>query len=604
LELVFVIRAIRRYWYLAVAGALGALLMVLAWGPSRQLGYESEAWLLISPPGEQVFTASITDRAVQNQLFLLGSTLLAEQVTDRVDTTLSPAQVRSATTFEQIPGSDIVRVVANAPTPEEARDIADGYVDGYLDMQRSELEAGQQTEMATLEAAIEETTGQLEEVDAEIEDALAPYLQDGGEGTPTIDQVSPTLATQRQILLDRYFELVRSRRETEIAARGTNISGLIVQRASEAVPDTGGAGPLTAVLAVFAGGFVGILAAVALSRMSPRVLDNEEVSAIVARPVTALMDGHGRPQPAALLRGDAPPWVDRTTRALSVRLETRSPADTALCVVVTGAQRPAGVTTLALALARRFVTDGSTVLLVDADDTEPRISDLTGEPALAHHQLIDPDQALNLGPEAHGGGPAVVELSQDRGMRRSDLATLLERARAQADVVVVDAGTLLETAGAVDLARASDVVVLAVPTRHQRTDQLKLATQVLDSTLVDVVVVATSPRRRRSRRPGASPAPKSTTAAGSASENAPDDHQDEVSAGDDESVGAGTDPGSTTSSRNASYSSLIRSQPNRSWAAVAAPRLPPLVTASSSAAARRPDRRCRRESRRRPGSTR
>lgn len=516
MELVYITRAIRRYWWVTVLGALLGLVAGILLGGGGGQTYEAQSRVLVAPPGGDSFGGTATDRYVQNQILVFDSDALAEAVAEEIDG-LSPSDVRSAVTFEQIPGSDILFINVSASSPELAQSIANGYVDAYFAATRAQLDDSQQPDLEAIEDAISDVEAALLIVDQRIEEVLAPFLNvPEGVEVPTISQVSPTLDTERQALLDQYFQLLSSRNEVALGAQ-TRVGSQVVQRAGlPTVPVAEGislllvAGPLAGLMA-------GALGAVALARSSNRILDEDEAESVLGMPVAAVI-----PRDRALaaqrrdLAGPTPPSVAPVVHELCVRAEASAVSGPALTVVVGGADQHAGSTTIALAMARHFASLGSQVLLVDADGNDPELSTLAGEGVSGVRLLLseDPAKALPSGRTdrsrpRHPWMRTVVsgmrfsglgEASDGQAIRRQDVATLLERAADHAQVVVIDAGTLMDAASNVALAQLADVVVLALPLKRQRRSTLEVTIRQLAirGALLPVMMGAGVPKARRS----------------------------------------------------------------------------------------------------------
>ena len=129
MELEFVWKATRRYWaVVAVCGLLGVAAAVLL-APSVAVRYQSTALVLILS-GEG---GSAGDRYVSSELVILQSPPIAERAAELAGVSMSPSAIAENVTFAQIPGTDVVRIIAASPSPTEAQAIANGYVDAYLD---------------------------------------------------------------------------------------------------------------------------------------------------------------------------------------------------------------------------------------------------------------------------------------------------------------------------------------------------------------------------------------------------------------------------------------------------------------------------------------
>ncbi|QGG96000.1 hypothetical protein [Actinomarinicola tropica] len=519
MELVYITRAIRRYWWVTVLGAVLGLVAGMALGGGGVDSYVAEARVLVAPPSDAGFGSTSNDRYVQNQLLVLDSEAIAVAVAEEIGD-ISAAEVRSAATFEQIPGSDILFVTVTASTPELARDIANGYVDAYFRASREQLDDAQEPDLAAINDAIGDVEEALATVDARIEEVMAPYVnQPAAVEVPTVDQVSPTLDTERQALLDQYFQLLFSRNEMTLGAQ-TRVATQVVQRATLPTAPTSAGMSLLLVAGPVAGLMLGGLASVALARTSNRILDEDEAEDVLGMPVAArVARDRGLAAPRHDLVGPTPEKVVGTIHELCVRAEASAVSGPALTVVVGGADESAGSTTVALAMARHFAGMGSQVLLVDADTSDPELTTLAGEGVSGVRMLLSDDPARTSPsgrtdrnrprhPYMRTGVnglrfSGLGEVADAHGIRRQDASTLLERASEHAQVVVVDAGVLMDAAANVALAQLADVVVLTMPAKRQRRSTLEVTIRQLSSrgALLPVMTGAGTGKHRATPRP-------------------------------------------------------------------------------------------------------
>ena len=259
---------------------------------------------------------------------------------------------------------------------------------------------------------------------------------------------------------------------------------------------TSGSGKLLVAAGLVAGSFLGLLGAVLLARLSPKVLGIRHAAEILQQPVIGSFprDRSLAADRLAAVRA-LPPTVVPFVDLVCVRAEASARAGECLVVVVTGTERSAGCTTLAAAMANRYAAHGSRVLLIDADARDPELTRLLAPRWPGILRLLELAPAgPNIRTHADGAMAECFRRTSipnlnvlgfgDRSrvpmLRRQNVATLLDVAQGFADVIVVDAGALMDAASSVQFATVADAVVLAVPNR-QRTGTLEVvARQLLD----------------------------------------------------------------------------------------------------------------------------
>ncbi|HEX2564851.1 MAG TPA: hypothetical protein VHK25_13090 [Acidimicrobiales bacterium] len=492
MELAFVIDSVRRYfWVVAIAVVLGvgAAVFLQGRGPAE---YRSSAVLLMVPPAEAsaIAVSGDNERYVSGQLAYLGSSGLAESVADELGDGITGAVVQAVMGFNHVPSTDVVEVTATTEDPARSQQIADAFVDRYIDSLREQLEAAQGPELERLEQQLDDMENELANIDNQIRDRMAPFLEnpESGDAIPTLEQVAPDLVSGKALLLAEYERIQDAKIDLELNAR--KVATVEVQAATlPAAPEPTGSKILLAA-GLVGGGFLGLVAAVLLARLSPQLLGPRHAEEILGQPLIGSFpkDGALTRPPAALLR-TLPDDVMAFADLACVRAEASSQAGSgSLVVVVIGTDRGAGATTLATVLANRFATQGSEVLLVDADSRDPDITAAFARGGKGIHDLLaiasslpnlrdkaDPDLAEclrdTLVPNLRvlGLGQAAVA----GGLRRQHASPLIAVTSRIADVVVIDGGPLMEASSTVQLAHLADSVVLLIP-EHQKATGLEV----------------------------------------------------------------------------------------------------------------------------------
>ncbi|MBX3314105.1 MAG: hypothetical protein KF906_07275 [Actinobacteria bacterium] len=462
MELAIVSSAIRRYWWLVAVMALLGGTAATFLSPSGSEGYTSQAILLIQAPSDssQVMSSTEADRYVRGQVTVLGSEVLAERVAERVGGDVTGSAVSSWTSFTHDALTDVVHVEVTTDDPKLSQEVGNAYLDIYFESLRSQIEDAQRPEIEQLDAQIETLRTQLAEVDDDIDQALSQYL--GRDTVPTIEQVAPSLASRKDVLLAQYYNVLETKNELETNAR-MRVSSEIVQRASLPDAPTGSSGNLLQVAGIVVGAMLGAFAAMIAARLSTRVLGDEEIATLLEHPVVGRLpyqkDLASGPMDVLSRRLPAPAGAFVKRICVRSAATGRDDDEAMLMVLVTGTQSRAGTTTLAAAMARQFAESGSKAMFVDAD---PRQRVATGK----------------------GGGTEKVSLTDTMGLLDGQLGVMSihelgrtglgrirhviddlwdELSKREAEVAVIDGGALLESSLAVALARRCDVVVMTVP---------------------------------------------------------------------------------------------------------------------------------------------
>jgi capsular exopolysaccharide synthesis family protein len=172
--------------------------------------------------------------------------------------------------------------------------------------------------------------------------------------------------------------------------------------------------------------------------------------------------------------------IAETLRALRINLQAAARDGEARTVLVTSPSAGDGKTTLAVALARLCAADGMKVLLVESDMRRPRIANtlgaarpqgsleavLTGRSSLRDAVHIDERSGLHC---------LLSDNSATHPQRLIESAAfqdLVERAKLEYQLVVLDSPPIMRVADAVVLSSYSDVVLFAVAWDRTSSDVL------------------------------------------------------------------------------------------------------------------------------------
>jgi capsular polysaccharide biosynthesis protein len=529
LELSFVGGALRRYWWIVLVTAiLGAVPGLIA--RHEAVGkYEATSELLISPPSQtatQVSNSNDPDRYVIGQLSVLNSSELAEQVAAKIGNGQDAGSIAQAVTISHVPKTDIVQVKAATTTPELSQKIANAYAEAYIAKLQAQVSQVDQPQVQALDTQLNDLLTKLTAVNQQIAAAMAPYLDakpvSATSGYPPIPDeatVVPELVTQRETMLSQYNQLLQTKTQLQLNNQ-LQVNSQIVQQASSPTQLSLPRSSLYVVIGFVAGAFVGAVSAVLLARVGSRAVNADQVGEELGFPVVGRMPKlnnlkNDKRHALEALEPHASHFVDN----LCVRTEARVRHGRAATILVVGTQRSSGATTLASALAARFGTGGSEVLLVDTNVRRPELTVLyaqagqTGLPGL-------------LGVESGESVPAEVFSATNtrnvrvvgvgpRGdappIRRQTVPHLIDVATSQAQVVIVDGGPLLDAAANARLAEMVDAIVLTIPIDRQKLRDLEVISRQLQGVAGEVLPVlapASRPRRRRApaRPPSAGPA--------------------------------------------------------------------------------------------------
>lgn len=507
------ISALKRYWWLFIGAILlGTLSGALLRGET-QTSYESKALLSVAPPSVSPSTAeSSSDRYVAGQLLVLGSESSAAAVAEAIGGGATAQSVLAMLTVVQAPSSDIVELTISSGDPVYSQKVGEAYVAQYFARLQQQIDSTTNASLAGIEDQLADLRQQLDTIDTQIAEAMAPYLPPVNDDNnaayppiPPIEQVVPDLVSQKQTLLDQFQNVSATKTEIELGSQ-LRVGSQVVQSPTLPTAALVSSNKKILIAGAFGGIFVGLLASVVAARISRKVLDDEEASEIVGHPLVGAMPAYhissDRRALVEYLPAEATQFVDH----LRVRLDALDRRRHALVVVVTGTDVDVGTTAVAGALANRFAMNGSDVIVLDADALHPELTELF-QPDEASRRLTGHaapiTDARDVLRETQVSGLWVVagtDLAEGAALRREDSVRALDLLDDLADVIIVDGGPFLGAASTVQFAHHADAAVLVIPRHRQLKQGLELVAGQLHEQQHNVLAVSTPTFRRHLTR--------------------------------------------------------------------------------------------------------
>lgn len=402
-------------------------------------------------------TALQGDRNIVNQANLLQTPSVAEEVAKRIGFRGNPRALLSAITATPSTGSDFLVVTATSSTAEGAEKLANGFASAFINLRAA-------TTRSDIRRALDAARRQL---------ARLP--------------LSSSDATSRETLRTRINSLEAI---DSLAAGGA-------RQVDRAVPAGAPFAPRPLRVALF--GFVlslvlAMLTAYGLERLDRRVTHLDDVSFAYGAPVLAALP-HLQQTVTLRSNGDVPeiarPFRE-PVRGLRTNLRLASP-DNPLCTfLITSALPGEGKSTLVLNLALAYAESGLRVAVIECDLRRPSIATLlplndspgvtdvlagecelaqavqrvaVGEPTTRSPSVARDERALNATWSTEPAGLTVLTSGAQPIDPTSLLATqrmkrIIDCAREDADVVIIDTPPLLSVADALPLLGSVDATIV------------------------------------------------------------------------------------------------------------------------------------------------
>jgi succinoglycan biosynthesis transport protein ExoP len=266
-------------------------------------------------------------------------------------------------------------------------------------------------------------------------------------------------------------------------------------------------------LGAIVGLLLGIGTAYARDRQDDRVRDRDDLEECLGASVLAVVPRtQSALQAATVFTAEPGSQSAEAFRYLRAHLEPLIPADQAggKVLLVTGAQRQEGRSSVAANLAASLAQAGRRVLLVDADLRNPFLGEVFGTGSQRGLTELLARQAALADVMVPTGRPGLqlITAGQNTGgpsdvLNIASLPGAIADMRAAADVVVVDSGPALAVSDPIAIAQHSDLVLQVANVRRTLRTSIRAAAQELrtgsTATLVGVLTgVPGTPTLRRS----------------------------------------------------------------------------------------------------------
>jgi Mrp family chromosome partitioning ATPase len=439
--LVSYLEAIRAGRWIIVGALVACLGVALLYLAQATKVYEATADVQISPqpalavnvPGV-IQQSSDPTRDVETVARLITSPPVARRVIAKLDLQSTVRGVQSKVNAQPLAQSNIITITAHGGTPEEAKQLADGFGKEFVGYRSQRLHDAVKPMIDRLEPLVGETP-----TPAELANPLSPAAQ---------------LVVLRQL-------------------QGAADPSVSFESEAELPTSTSSPRPLLTTAAAIIGGLViGLVGAFALQLLDPRLRREEQLRTRFRLPILARIPLERRRRSRPLLPSELSLSALDGYQALRAALTTsRRDSLTGRVLLVTGPSPGDGKTTAAINLASTIAAAGKRVILIEADSRRPSIGralDMHAEVGLAsvvtgRRYLVDAlmpvggeDAKLRVLLNAPDEAPAADVLSH------LSADTLLLQAQRLADWVIVDSPPLNHVAETLALAAAVDDLLIVV----------------------------------------------------------------------------------------------------------------------------------------------
>ncbi|MET0143682.1 MAG: polysaccharide biosynthesis tyrosine autokinase [Ilumatobacteraceae bacterium] len=486
----------RRGWIVAlavIAAALGSLVM----SAMQERIYEADAQMLVNPRANgAVFDQSGTtsaptlERAINTEIRVIEG----QQVRARVQRNLGLDSLPPTVDAASLDGTDVVALSVRSADPVVAQQLADAYIDAYVDTRRDQALEGLDEAQAELAGKVDELQGQIDAIDQQV--AATP---DSAQRL----QLAASLAGQRQALVTQQATFKERLDQMQVDAALTSGGASVVQSAELPSTPVAPKPVQTLLLACAIGLMLGLAAAFLAEYVDDSVRTQEDLERLTVHPVLAVVPVKPAPdaRPLALSEPYEPavePYRGLRTNIMFLALDAPLRS-----IQVTSSLPGEGKTTTAANLAIVLAQAGGRVVIVDADLRRPRVHEvfgvaqtpgltdiLLGEPVELVAHVTDTVDVITAGS---------VPPNPSEMLSSPRLAVFLRELAERYDHVIVDSAPVLPVSDSVALSRTVDGVLMVTQSNRTSRRNVGEALERLDRVGSSVIGVVLNRTKRSGR---------------------------------------------------------------------------------------------------------
>ena len=459
----------RRKW-IVIAAVVVAIALSLLLSALKTPVYESSAAVLVrARTSDTVFSNVNTayndaKRATDTEIKLIESEVVAKRVMKDLGLTEVPPKASGASDGN----TDVVIVTVQHGDPTMAKQLADGYVQAYIEVRREQAVSGLVSAGSELQKKVTQIQDQIDALDKQVADAPTDQQQ----------AIKDSLAAQRRVLVDQQSLFKQRLDQLQVDAALATGGAQSVREAELPTSPVEPTPVRSAVLAGIVGLLLGLGAAFLLDYLDDSIRTPDELarigggpSVLAAVPLVASPDH----RPISLSKPDD--LAVESYRGLRTGLLFLGLDDDIKVVQITSSVSGEGKTTTATNLASVVAQAGPRTELVDADLRRPRVHEVFGltpttgltdallgasvDSVVVHH-------VYNLDIIPSGKVPPnPSEMLGSRQMRE-----LIAALAASYDAVIIDSAPVLPVTDSVALASSVQAVVLVAQSGRSSNKQV------------------------------------------------------------------------------------------------------------------------------------
>jgi capsular exopolysaccharide synthesis family protein len=473
----------QKWLILAVAGLVTGGAMFYAF--LAQHDYEATAQIVVPPIVIETGPRETEGLSLETEAAIVRSTQVARLAREEIGTSVPAQALLPHVSVSIPPDTESLLISYSDPDPETAQRGANAFARAFLEVREDQAAA----EVARI------SNSYLEEIEA-LEADLA-------EASVTMAENPPFSAAWREAQSLRFLireDIGGIRARLSLLSEVDTDPGEVIVQASRP-SDPSGPGPVLVLASgLLLGLFLGLVIAYFRDRVDQRLRGRIDVQTTARAPVLAVIPDHqgwtdeSSARLVSVVEPESPNAEAYRTLGAGVEILTRRLERTsgngdrrAPTLLIVSPLQGEGKTTTAANLGVELSQAGTRVLLISADLRNPRLHaffEIPNDQGLSSMLTGDRNGWPAFGAAEPGGlsvmpsGPGIARPAE--ALQSGRMRALLEEARDQADLILIDAPPLLPVADSLVLASYVDGVLLVVDGQRTRRAALVQARGALD----------------------------------------------------------------------------------------------------------------------------
>lgn len=483
----------RRKWLVilsVLAGTLIAVILTVLATPQ----YTASSTVRVLTIGSGAITTArpdiiYTERLVATYSRILTGNTVGQQIKRDLNLETKPT-----ITVQNIPGTELIRISAEAPDPEDARDVANAAAEFLVNANREFYSGGTgQSLQQILSEQLQTAEAERDRAREEYEATLAASPQ---------NELSIAIARDALELRERTYTSLLTQYETARLEEAVQANAISIVEPAQAPSRPSKPNPLVNIALGFALGLVtGVGLAFLAENLDTTLYTTDQIEAATQIPMVGQIPASKEDLTIARLGSGQYPQLESFRR---LRTNILASGDNGSQVVLlTSAKRGEGKSTVSSNLAVTIAQSGREVVVVDCDlrlPTVHKLFDLPNKRGLTNILAgeVTYDEAIQYSAfprvQVISSGPLPPNPTELLGSQR--MVDLIEQLKDKFDFIVLDTPALLSVADAAVLAPAVDNVILVVAQSQTRRGDVQSVLQQLANVRVksmEVVVNRAEP---------------------------------------------------------------------------------------------------------------